>query len=71
MQRPPEVNGAALPGVFTYTPPAGTVLSPGTQTLAVSFTPTNTVDYANATGSVKLVVSGVTVASFTPNAVSP
>lgn len=61
------VTGAALPGTYTYSPISGTVLAPGTQTLSVSFVPTNAVDYTNATGSVKLVVSGVTVASFTPN----
>ncbi len=61
------VNGAALPGTYTYNPVAGTVLAPGTQTLAVSFVPTNTVDFATAAASVKLIVSGVVVSSFTPN----
>jgi hypothetical protein len=51
------VGGTALPGVFTYTPPLGTVLSAGTQTLTVSFTPTNARDYAVSSASVPLVVN--------------
>jgi hypothetical protein len=60
-------TGAALPGVFTYTPAAGTILTPGTQSLNVRFVPTDTVNYTVATGSVKLTVTGVTLASITPN----
>ena len=38
-----------MPGTFTYTPAAGTVLKAGTgQTLSVSFTPTDTTDYTTA-----------------------
>src|SRR5438477_1859181 len=33
---------ASVPGTFVYTPPAGTVLAAGTQTLSVAFTPTDT-----------------------------
>jgi uncharacterized delta-60 repeat protein len=41
---------ASVPGVFTYTPPAGTILNAGAdQTLAVTFTPTDTTDYSSAT----------------------
>ena len=61
------VTGAALPGVFTYTPAGGTVLAPGTHALSVSFTATNALDYNVATGSVNLVVTGVTLSSFTPS----
>ncbi len=61
------VSGAVLPGVATYTPVAGTVLSPGTQTLSVSFAPTDALDYTVVNGSVKLLVTGVTLSSFTPN----
>jgi hypothetical protein len=35
---------------------AGTVLTAGTHTLSVTFTPTNTVDYKTATDSVMLKV---------------
>ena len=36
-----DANNAAVPGTFAYTPPAGTVLNAGTQTLSVVFTPTD------------------------------
>ena len=40
---------ASVPGTFTYTPVAGTVLGTGNnQTLSVSFTPTDTTDYTTA-----------------------
>jgi len=54
---------ASIPGAFVYTPPAGTVLSAGTNALTAVFTPTNTVDYASVTSSVSFVVSpaGLTV----------
>jgi hypothetical protein len=35
---------ASVPGAFVYSPPAGTVLAAGAQTLSVTFTPTNTTD---------------------------
>lgn len=48
---------ASVPGSFVYTPPAGTLLNAGNQTLSVSFTPTDNVDYAPSTGSVHLTVN--------------
>lgn len=48
---------ANVPGTFVYTPPAGTVLDAGTQTLTVVFTPNDTTKYNNATASVKLTVN--------------
>ncbi|HEX4006354.1 MAG TPA: MBG domain-containing protein [Acidobacteriaceae bacterium] len=44
-------------GTFAYNPGAGAVLTAGTQTLSVSFTPTDTVDYTTATASVALTVN--------------
>ena len=38
---------ASVPGTFAYSPPAGTVLQPGTPTLTVTFTPTDTTDYTS------------------------
>ena len=61
------VTGAALPGTFVYTPAAGTVPAAGTQTLSVTFTPNDTVDYTAATTTVRLTVTGLTLTSFTPN----
>jgi hypothetical protein len=53
-----QLNATAnVPGTFSYTPPAGTILSGGTQTLSVIFTPTDSVDYAPATASVTLTVT--------------
>ncbi len=55
-----ELNAAAdIPGVFVYTPPAGTLLSLGTNTLSVVFQPSDTVDYLAATNTVKLVVNPI------------
>jgi hypothetical protein len=51
---------ASVPGTFAYTPVAGTGLSPGSQTLSVTFTPTDTADYSTATASVTLVVNKAT-----------
>ena len=58
----PIVYGAALsatqlnatsnvPGTLTYTPGAGTVPNAGLQSLSVTFTPVDTVDYASAVAS--------------------
>jgi hypothetical protein len=46
-----------LTGSFAYTPAAGTVLAAGTQTLSVTFTPTDTADYTTATQTVQLTVN--------------
>src|ERR1700691_3220594 len=48
---------ANVPGSFTYTPAAGTVLKAGTQTLTAVFTPTDTKTYSAATATVKLSVN--------------
>jgi hypothetical protein len=51
---------ASVPGAFVYTPPAGTVLAAGAQTLSVTFTPTDTVNYTTATATVTLTVTQAT-----------
>jgi hypothetical protein len=62
------INGTAgLPGVFSYTPAAGTVLTAGQQTLSVLFTPTDVTDYTTATATVPLNVIAVVLSSVTPN----
>jgi uncharacterized repeat protein (TIGR03803 family) len=53
-------TGATVPGTFVYTPAAGTILPLGSQTLSVTFTPTNTIEYTAVTASVKLVVEPLT-----------
>ncbi len=51
------VDGNALAGSAEYTPAAGTVLAaPGAATLSVTFTPTDTANYASATAGATLWV---------------
>ena len=53
-----QLNATAnVPGTFTYTPAAGTILTAGTQTLSASFVPTDATDYTSASATVQLVVS--------------
>jgi hypothetical protein len=56
-----QLNAAAsVPGNFTYNPAEGTVLSIGTQTLHVDFTPTDTVNYTTASKDVTIIVLATT-----------
>ena len=48
---------ASVPGTFAYSPAAGTMPSAGSQTLSVTFTPTDTTDYTTATDSVMFTVN--------------
>jgi hypothetical protein len=58
-----QLNATAnVPGSFAYSPSAGTVASPGANTLSVLFTPADTVDYNSTTGNVSLVVLLVPIA---------
>jgi hypothetical protein len=50
----------AVAGVFLYAPAAGSVLSAGTDSLTVTFTPTDTVNYTSATKTVQLTVGQAT-----------
>ncbi len=62
-------NSSPVPGTFTYTPPAGTVLYSGSnQTLSVTFTPTDSSTYTNIT---KTVMINVQKAPLTVTANSP
>ena len=47
---------ASVPGTFAYAPPAGEVLQPGSQSLAVVFTPTNP-GYLSSSLTVPLIVT--------------
>lgn len=52
-----QLNATAnVDGTFVYSPPAGTVLAPGMQTLSTTFTPTDIAAYNVATASVTLEV---------------
>jgi RHS repeat-associated protein len=58
---------ASVPGTMVYTPAAGAVLTAGTQTLSVTFTPTDTTDYSSAAASVSLTVTNLPISvSITP-----
>ena len=51
---------ASVPGAFTYTPAAGTVLAAGTQKLAATFVPADTTLYTTATANATITVIAVT-----------
>ena len=53
-----ELNAtASVPGTFVYTPPAGTVLSAGSQVLSVVFSPTDSINYTSQAANVVLTVN--------------
>jgi hypothetical protein len=51
---------ASVPGTFTYSPAAGTILGAGTDMLSVIFTPNDTTDYTTATASTTIAVAQAT-----------
>ena len=53
-------NTVVVPGTYTYTPAAGAIEPVGTDTLSVSFAPTNPAGYTSATGTTQLVVTKAT-----------
>jgi hypothetical protein len=53
-------TGASVAGTFSYLPAAGTVLSPGSPTLQVTFTPTDPSAFMQAAASVALTVNQAT-----------
>jgi hypothetical protein len=56
---------ASVPGTFVYTPAPGTALAAGRQTLSVTFTPTDTVDYSPAEAMVTLTVNPASPVTYT------
>jgi hypothetical protein len=56
---------ASVPGTFAYTPAAGTVLAAGIQTISVTFTPTDTVDYSPAESTATLTVNPAPIVAYT------
>ena len=64
-----QLNATAnVPGAFSYSPPAGTLLNGGTgQTLSVAFAPADTLNYTTATASVAInVVQAPQIITFGP-----
>jgi hypothetical protein len=50
---------ASVPGTLTYSPPSGTVLDVGTQTLLATFSPSDTANYTAPSGAVHVRVINV------------
>ena len=67
-----QLNATALvPGSFVYDPTNGAVLNSGTNTLSVSFTPADSVDYSSVTATVNLFVSAAPLTVTVANANRP
>lgn len=64
-----------VPGTTVYTPPAGTILAVGVQTLTANFTPSDTTDYISVSKSVPITVtqvaSSTAITSVSPNPAVP
>jgi len=56
---------ASVPGTFVYTPAIGAVPAVGTQTLSVTFTPSDSAHYTSKTATVLLTVNQSQTQSFT------
>ena len=68
-----QLNAAAnIPGTYVYNPPAGTILNAGTQTLSVTFTPTDSANYNVASGSISITVvkATPTITWSTPSSIT-
>ena len=62
-----QLNASSnVAGTFVYSPLAGTTPAAGTQTLSVTFTPTDATDYATATKTVSLTVQDFSLPSTPP-----
>ncbi|MHB8512716.1 MAG: beta strand repeat-containing protein [Actinomycetota bacterium] len=57
-----------IPGTFSYSPPAGTVLNAGSHILSATFTPTDTVHFSQQTISTLLTVNAAPLTVTAPNA---
>jgi len=67
-----QLDATATPagGTFVYNPPAGATLPVGTQTLSVTYTPTDTTNYATAVATTTIkVIGGFTLTSVAPSSV--
>jgi hypothetical protein len=63
---------STVAGTFVYTPASGSVLTAGTHTLSVTFTPSDTTDYTTATTTVQLTVNQAmpTISWSAPSAIT-
>jgi hypothetical protein len=58
-------------GSYDYSPGVGAVLNAGTNTLSMTFSPTDTFDYSNVVDTVSLVVKPVPLTATASNATRP
>ena len=66
-----NATSGGVAGTFVYTPALGTILGAGSQTLSVTFTPTDTADYSAATGSAKITVSQASALAVVTSSANP
>jgi sugar lactone lactonase YvrE len=66
-----DATSGGVAGSYVYSPISGTVLTAGSQTLSVTFTPADTTDYNTSTGSVTLTVNKATPALSVATSGSP
>jgi hypothetical protein len=64
-------SATAVPGTFTYNPAAGTILPVGTDTLNVTFAPTDPTSYTGASGSTMINVLPDTTTSSLISSLNP
>ena len=60
VERSRNCGCTALAGTYVYTPAAGTILTVGLHTLSVTFAPTDTTDYTNASQTATIQVNQTT-----------
>ena len=76
MRRPLSVTqldamSGGVIGTYVYTPAAGTILTAGTHTLSVAFTPSNAVDYSSVSATVSLTINKVTPTVLLTSSANP
>jgi hypothetical protein len=66
-----DASAGGLAGTFVYSPAAGALLNSGTQTLSVTFTPTDSADYSIVTRTVQLNINQATAAVSVASSANP
>jgi len=66
-----SASSGIVTGTFVYSPPTGTVLAAGTQTLSVTFLPNDSADYSSAKATVALQVNQASPTMTVSTAGSP
>jgi Bacterial Ig-like domain (group 3)/FlgD Ig-like domain len=61
-----DASSSGIPGTFFYRPAAGTVLALGSQSLSVTFAPTDSADYATTTAKASLTVTPPSISVTAP-----